>query len=203
MMIQTIFLAIVILLSACTPTWSLIKENHELHQVGEISFKLPLQWVMFNDYNHRYTIRKQGEDKEISVDRAIVTHNGFGLDVVAVMSIDLKDAFPNIERQASTSMLPSELAERYIAEQKIKLGIDYFKITQNIPVTISDLHGFQIQFHYRDNDKLQIEHLTIGFVLPQTFVTFTFRAPSVHYFTKGLPTFKKILQSIEFPNVST
>jgi len=193
----SIIIIITCLLSvACTPTWKYIDDKPKLVKLDRVSFSVPKNWVFFNDHNNTYAVRDHGKNIKTKVERILMTKNGFSLDVVDIIKFELNKAFPNINKKADETLLISELAELWIAEQKVALRIEVIEILKNQPINFEKQQGFLVHYRYNDAMGKTIENLSYGFVTKEYFYTFTYQAPSLHFFDASLSDFKGLISSI-------
>jgi hypothetical protein len=183
--------------SACASTWTLVNEENKQVKLDQITLKIPDNWVFYNNHYNNYTAIKNGSSIDLNIKRVVVTRNGLTLDFIDILQFNLANAFPSLGKSAHKSMLPSELAELFIAEQKIMLGIDYVQIVKNEPVAIADQQGFLVQLRFKNKNGLQIEQLVYGFATMNSYYTFKFTAPSLHYFDTNLPEFEALIASVK------
>ncbi len=185
-----------LLISACAPTWTLVNEKNNHLQLDQVSFTMPIDWVLYNNHYNSYTALINGSRVDQEVKRVVATRNGLNLDIIDILQFNANNAFPSVGKAVNNSTLPSELAELLIAEQKITLGIDYAQVVKSEPVMIVGRKGFVVQFRMKNKSGLQIDQLVYGFVSSEYFYTFKFRAASLHYFQESLPDFENLIESL-------
>ncbi|MFV2058983.1 MAG: hypothetical protein ACC707_21190 [Thiohalomonadales bacterium] len=186
-----------LLVSACQSTWTPITEENAEIQLGHLHFTTARNWMIYNDHFNNYGGTANAKFKDNSLQRIMLSKNGFGLDIIDIIRFNAKRAFPSLKRGLPRGRLPIELVELYIAEQKALTGVSIFTITRNEPREIAKQEGFLLQFHYRNSAGLFIEQMTYGFADGDYFYVLSFRAPSLHFFDAGIKDFVRLLDDIK------
>lgn len=192
-----------LILTSCQTTWTIVNDNNKKTGLGDLRFKAPLDWVIYHEHYNAYGNMSTTPFIDKNLKRIMMSKNGFSLDLIDIIRFDLKNAFPTIHQSIDNKVLPSELAELYIAEQKMLTGINIFTITRSEPSKIAGRTGFLVQYHFRNTSGLYIEQMTYGFVKENHFYLFTLRAPSLHYFDASIYDFVQMLKSISIRSKSS
>ena len=183
--------------TACASSWILVTQSNKNFHVGQLSVQAPIGWVLNGGDTNKYIAMVKGERVQYSVDRIMLTKDGDDLDSIEVTRFDLADSFPGIEQFADGEMLPAELAEKYLAEIQITLGIEDLQLVKNEPALIANKKGFVVQFRHHNKRGLQYDHLVFGFATTAGFYTLSYQAPSLHYFPVNLADFDTMLKTLE------
>ena len=196
MKIKLWIILVCVLATACNPAWTLVGSTNSRVQLNDIAFSLPEQWVLYNDHDNSYTSINNGNRTDNSVRRVVLSRNGLNLDYIDIIEFSAVSAFPSIERPARKDLLPSELAELFIAEQKITLGIDQVEVMHSQPVVIEGRDGFMVQLQFKNRAGLELQQKTYGFATTGHYYAFNFRAPSLHYFDNSVSEFERLIASV-------
>ncbi|MET0105316.1 MAG: hypothetical protein ABW072_09235 [Sedimenticola sp.] len=169
-----------ILLTACVPQWKLIDESSNRIETEKFSFTAPPGWI------------------QIQLDNQVVlTVDGPGLQKILVKYLEHEKAFPNLERKSNPEMLPSELADLYIAEMRESdaNGLPSFKLSSNTPLVIDGNEGFQIHASYTIKNGLKYQHIVSGFTAETGITVIEYVAPGLHYFDRHQAAYVQLLGS--------
>jgi hypothetical protein len=101
-------------------------------------------------------------------------------------------------------MLPSELAERAIAE--LKVTDDYLgalTVLENEPALVSDREGFRLKIAYRNQRGVELLREVVGVTDKTRYYQLTYFAPKLHYFDKYQPEFAKSVESFKLAGSKT
>ncbi len=191
-------LLVSVLMVACSPAWTLVNDTNNRVHLNDIAFSLPKQWMLYNDHDNNYTSINNGNRKDNLVRRVVLSRNGLNLDYIDIIEFNAESAFPSIERPAHQDLLPSELAELFIAEQKTTLGIDHVEVLDSQPVVIAGRDGFMVQLQFKNRAGLELQQRTYGFTTADRYYAFYYRAPSLHYFANSLPEFERLIASVRW-----
>lgn len=177
-----ITLVLLLLLSGCTTTWIKVTDAEKHHQDEHYSVTLPIGWLLLD-----------------SNDGLILSKDGILLQYISIQYRPHEMAFEKIEKNSSSSMLPSELAELTIAEFKATQdeGLPSLEILQNTPVELAGYTGFGIQLRYKTDAGLRIEMLLRGVVDESGFYLLKYSAPTLHYFERNLHTYDALTESLK------
>ena len=192
-----VIIACAVLISACASKWTLVGNENETVRLSQVTFKIPLHWVLYNNHFNEYTAVVNGKPVDNKVKRVIVSRDGLNLNIIDIIEFKREKAFPSINKAVHDSTLPSEMAELFIAEQEATLGIDNLQILTNEPATVAGQKGFTVHFRYKTQTGLQKEQVVYGFSTPNKFYIFKFFAPSLHYFETNSPEFEALIKSIK------
>ena len=155
------------------------------------------------------TPRTQGPDKSYTVDlpagwirqytpenNLIVSRDGFLLQTIAIVRRPVKGAFEHTKKDASDTMLPSELAELEIAEIKVRDELtEALTVIENEPALVGGNEGFRVKVSYRNPRGLEIHEEVYGVVDKTRLYLLVYRAPRLYYFGKYHPDFQRTVES--------
>ena len=189
----------VILTPACSQSWSwkLVTQDNKQLKLKEISLQLPKDWVIFNKHFNKYHAVVNGKREEKVADQVIITKNGLGLDAIRIISFDSGSAFPSVNKGATDSTIPSELAELFIAEKRTVYGGNKIDVINSKPMTVANEQGFIVQYKMTTPTGIEFTHSAVGIVTPNHFYAFEYRASLVHFYEAGLPSFLQMLDSVK------
>jgi hypothetical protein len=155
------------------------------------------------------TPRTEGPEKSYTVDlptgwirqytqenNLIVSRDGYLLEALAVVRRPLKHAFERTKKDASDTMLPSELAELEIAEIKARDELsEALSVLENEPALVGGREGFRVRVSYRNPRGLEIHEEVYGVVDKSRLYLLIYRAPRLYYFAKYWPDFQRTVES--------
>ena len=171
-------------LASCVSTWVRVDDTNRQYTGANFEMNVPEGWMMFAAPNGKgMLLSKDGPDlQRISINYK--THD---------------KAFPELEKSSTADMLPSELAELYIAETKASAedGLPSLKILRNEPIKIGGKLGFALHLRYKEESGLQYEVLARGFANENGFYYMYFLAPSLHFFDRDRQAFDVIATSFQ------
>lgn len=110
-----------------------------------------------------------------------------------------EEAFNDIKAQSKADMLPTELAELYIAELKKEDsdGLPSLKIISNEPARIAGHDAFHLHLSYQISNGLEYQMLAVGFVTEKYFYLVSYTAPTLLFFERSRESYDQVLGSLE------
>ena len=153
--------------------------------------------------------RTQAPDKSYTVDlptgwikqqtmqnNLIASRDGYLLETLAVVRRPLKQAFERTKKDATETMLPSELAELEIAEIKARDELtEALAVLENEPALVSGKEGFRVRVAYRNPRGLELYEEAYGVADKSSLYLLVYRAPRLYYFPRYYPDFQKTVAS--------
>jgi len=169
-----------LLLTSCVSNWTRVDDKNRLYQNSYFTFNAPPGWMLL-DGGDSVTLSRDGPD----------------LQRIGVVFNPPDEAFPTIKKPASTDMLPSELAERTIAEIRASQedGMPGMEVVSNKPATIDGHQGFALHLRFKLDSGLRYETLVNGFVTQQGLYALYFRAPTLHFFSRDREAYNNIVET--------
>ena len=126
----------------------------------------------------------------------LVSRDGFALQVIGVIHRPLDKAFPKTKKAASDSMLPSELAELWIAELKTTSPqTAALTVIDNEPAVLDGRDGFRLRVSYRTPRGLEVNQMTYALADKSGYYQMDYVAPKLHYFDATSSDFEKVVAS--------
>jgi hypothetical protein len=126
----------------------------------------------------------------------IASRDGYSLQMVLVAARTNIDAFPAIKKSASSSTLPSEVAELHIANTKAA-GAEQLEVLENEPAQVAGLSGYRLLFRHFDDRGLELRRVVYGAVDEKYIYRLTYEAPKLYFFERDLPEFEAMVKSFE------
>jgi hypothetical protein len=178
----SIALVLVLLLPGCAMTWVKVDNAGKHYQDENYSVTLPIGWLRLD-----------------SNDSLILSKDGILLQHIGIQYRLHEKAFEKIEKNSSSTMLPSELAELTIAEFKATQdeGLPSLEILHNTPVELAGHTGFSIHLRYKTDTGLRFDMLLRGVVDENGFYLIKYSAPTLHYFERNLQTYNSLTESLK------
>lgn len=175
-------LLLLLALAACAP-WSAIDPNNRNITVKEdFSLTAPLGWVRKN-YN---------------IYEVFLSRDGPLLNFIAVNREDHDRELARTKRTTKPDLLPQEIAELVIAEQKAIESRGAFTVLSNSPARIGGKPAVRVHTRWKTERGLWIERLTYALVDQKGRLAFIYESPGLVYFPKGLPDFEAMMKSVVF-----
>ncbi len=171
-------LAVLALLAGCAQ-WQMVKPGKFDAPRSGYAVKLPEGWLT---------------PKPAKPDHILLTEDGLGLDEIVINRFDNDKAFPKTKKTVSPDMLPSDLADVFIAENK-QDGNDGTEVKDNSPALVGGKPGFRVEFEFKTADGLRYRSVTYGLCTADGFYMLMYKAPELYYFDHGLPAFKSVVDS--------
>lgn len=175
-------LLLMLALGACAP-WTVVDPNNRSISVKEdYALAAPLGWV-----------RKNYDVYDIFFSR-----DGPLLNFIAGYREKHDRELARTKRKTSADLLPQEVAELVIAEQKASGSRGAFEVLSNRPVRIGDKPAVRVHTRWKTERGLPIERLTYALVDQKGRLAFIYEAPGLVYFPKGLADFEAMMKSVVF-----
>jgi hypothetical protein len=178
----SILLVMLLLLPGCATTWVKVDNTGSRYQDEHYSATLPAGWLHLESNNS-----------------LILSKDGILLQYISIEYRSHEKAFEKIEKNSSSNMLPSELAELTIAEFKATQdeGLPSLEILHNTPIKLAGHTGFGIHLRYKTDAGLRTDMLLRGVVDESGFYLATYSAPTLHYFERDLKTYESLTESLK------
>jgi hypothetical protein len=175
-------LLVLLLLSGCTPTWVKVDDTGRNYSSEHYSVTLPAGWLR---------VESDGI--------LILSKDGILLQVISIQYRQHQDAFEKLGKDASTTMLPSELAQLAIAELKASQGegLPSLEILRNAPVELAGHTGFDIHLRYKTDAGLRMDMEMRGVVDDSGFYLLKYSAPTLHYFERDRQVYETLTESLQ------
>lgn len=168
------------ILGGCAGPWTRVEKPLAASPDNTFTVELPIGWVRAG----------------VTDDRILVTRDGPGVQAIEIAFLQHKQAFESIEKESSSTMLPAELAELVIAEARNEELTKNLEVVENRPTSIARHSGFRLHMRFRNAQGLRFERVVYGFVDASGFCRVSYQAPSLHYFSRDLPTFQAVADSL-------
>jgi hypothetical protein len=173
---------LVLALSACAP-WTVVDpDNRSITVKEDYAVVAPLGWV-----------RKNYDVYDIFLSR-----DGPLLNFVASYREKHDRELARTKRKTSPELLPQEVAELVIAEQKASGARGAFEVISNRPATLGGKPAVRVHTRWKTERGLPIERLTYALVDQKGRLAFIYEAPALVYFPKGLADFEAMMKSLVF-----
>ena len=171
---------VLVALTGCQTLWQRVDVKNATYKSERYAVELPMDWVRI-ETNKALVVTRDG----ISIQRLTIRHRPHD------------KAFKETEQNSAADMLPSELADRYIAEMRAtdEHGLPSLEILTNRPVLIDGRIGFALHVRFLSDDGLRYERLIQGFAEANGLYLLDYQAPTLHFFERDRPTFDKLVGS--------
>lgn len=171
-----------LLLAGCS-MWQRVDPPHAEAKAAAFTVQLPLGWMRF---------RPESDDIALTLD-------GFDLNHIEITHRALEKAYPRLKKPAKPAMLPSELAELQIAEEKTGAKERVILVKDNAPALLADQAAYRLHLGYKNERGLMFDKIVYGLVLANGYYTLSYSAPALYYSARDLPTFEQTVASFK-PN---
>lgn len=170
------------LMSACAP-WSAIEpEARHLSIKNDYTLEAPLGWVKRN-----YDIYD-----------VFLSRDGPLLNFIAAWREKHNAELKRTKRTTKPDLLPHEVAELVIAEQKAGDKHGGFAVLSNRPAKLGGKPAARVHTRWKTERGLPIERVTYALVDDKGRLALIYEAPGLVYFAKGLGDFEAMVKSLEF-----
>jgi hypothetical protein len=162
--------------------WTRVDAKSVAYKGNHYTVDLPTGWVRL-------------QRNEVTV----TTRDGIGVQSITFAFRKHDAAFEESEQKSTPDMLPSELADRYVAEVRAadEHGLPSLEIISDRPVKIDGRLGFELHLKFLNEDGLRYERLVSGFVNAAGFFAVSYQAPSLHFFERDRGIYQKVLQTFK------
>ena len=172
--------ALCIALVGCAPMPARVDTPHVEALDKSYTVELPTGWIK------QYTTEQN----------LIVSRDGVLLETLAVIHRPLKQAFHRTKKDATDTMLPSELAELEIAEIKARdEQTEALTVLENEPAPVSGKEGFRVKVAYHNPRGLEFYEEVYGAADKSGLYMLVYRTPRLYYYDKYYPEFQKTVAS--------
>lgn len=175
-------LLLTLALGACTP-WAAVDPNSRTITVKEdYTLEAPLGWVKRN----------------YAVYDVFFSRDGPLLNFIAIDREKHDRELARTKRTTKADLLPQEVAELVIAEQKASESRGAFTVLSNRPASIGGKPAARVHTRWKTDRGLPIERLTYAMVDQKGRLAFIYEAPGLVYFPKGVADFETMVKSVLF-----
>ena len=177
-----VIVLVLVLLSGCAPAWVRVDDSGRDYRGEHFSVTLPVGWLRLE-----------------SDESLILSKDGILLQIISIQFRPHKNTFEKIEKDSSTTMLPSELAQLAIAELKASQddALPSLEILRNAPIELAGHTGFDIHLRYKTAAGLRMDMAMRGVVDNSGFYLLKFSAPTLHYYEHDRQTYETLTESLQ------
>ncbi len=180
-------LLLTLALGACAP-WSAIEPNNRSITIkDDYVLEAPVGWVRRN----------------YDVYDIFISRDGPLLNFIATSRDKHDRELVHTKRTTNPNLLPQEVAELVIAEQKGSESHGAFTVISNRPASIGGKPAVRVHTRWKTDRGLPIERLTYAMVDKKGRLAFIYEAPGLVYFPKGLADFEAMMKSVIFLSPKT
>lgn len=171
-------------LSACNSVWTPVRNADQVYLGDRYQVELPHKWLYTNTKNTGLTLSLDGPY----------------LHAIHVEEALYLEAFRSLQRPLSKSVLPSELAELYLARLKKspENGGVNIETLSNRPALLGGQDGFFLHLRLKSSDGLDVDVLVYGVLRGEHFFSLSYTAPKLWYFPRDKNSFEKMVGSFRF-----
>lgn len=182
-MIRKLFpLFLVLLLTSCAPWSAIDPDNLSISVKEDYSLDAPMGWV-----------RRNYDIYDIFLSR-----DGPLLNFIAIQRDKHDVELKRTKRTTKADLLPHEVAELVIAEQKAGDTRSAFSVISNRPASIGGKPAVRVHTRWKTDRGLPIERLTYALVDGKGRLALIYEAPGLVYFPKSLEDFEQLVKSVHF-----
>lgn len=175
-------LLLTLALAACTPWSAVDPDSRSVTVKADYTLQAPLGWVRRN-----YDIYD-----------VFFSRDGPLLNFIAASRDKHDRELARTKRTTTPDLLPQEVAELVIAEQKAIESRGAFTVLSNRPAMIGGKPAVRVHTRWKTERGLPIERLTYAMVDQKGRLAFIYEAPGLVYFPKGLADFEAMMKSVIF-----
>ena len=178
----TFLMLSLISIAGCQTDWTRVDTDSVAYKGDHFAVDLPTGWVRIQQN-----------------DVMLVTRDGIGVQSIIFRFREHSEAFEKTKQKSTPDMLPSELADRYIAELRAadEHGLPSLQIITDRPITISGRLGFELHLQFLNDDGLRYERLVSGFANKAGLFAVSYEAPSLHFFQRDVAAYRQVLETFK------
>lgn len=170
------------LLASCAPWSAIDPDSRDIAIKNDFSVQAPLGWVRRN-----YDIYD-----------VFLSRDGPLLNFIAIWREEHDQELRRTKRKTSADLLPHEVAELVIAEQKAGDKHGAFALVSNRPATLGGKPAVRVHTRWKTERGLPIERVTYALVDSKGRLALIYEAPGLVYFKKSLNDFEAVVKSLAF-----
>lgn len=171
-----------LLIAGCAP-WSAVDPNNRLIKVkDDYTLEAPMGWVKRN----------------YDVFDIFLSRDGPLLNFIAIDREKHDRELPRTKRKTRAELLPQEVAELVIAEQKAVDTRGSFSVLSNQPASLGGKPAVRVHTRWKNERGLPIERLTYALVDQKGRLAFIYEAPGLVYFAKDVANFEAMIKTLAF-----
>ena len=171
-----------LLIAGCAP-WSAVDPNNRLIKVkDDYTLEAPMGWVRRN----------------YDVFDIFLSRDGPLLNFIAIDREKHDRELPRTKRKTRAELLPQEVAELVIAEQKAVDTRGSFSVLSNQPASLGGKPAVRVHTRWKNERGLPIERLTYALVDQKGRLAFIYEAPGLVYFPKAVADFEAAIKTVVF-----
>ncbi|MGW8248672.1 MAG: hypothetical protein ACWGOV_11255 [Acidiferrobacterales bacterium] len=182
-----------LLMTGCAPQGWVMTDAKNHTVVGQqIAVTFPNGWMQTK---LPQAMLKNKKGKFIPMETLTASRDGIGLQTITAAKRFNKFAFPSIEKQLRTNMLPSEVADLYVSDLRKQSGLERLKVLSNKPAKIGRKSGFHVVTSYRNDDGLRLILDTYGFADKTGLYLISYTGPYLYYYKRDHKDFVRTAQT--------
>lgn len=167
-------------LSACAPWSAIDPDSRSITIKDDYTLEAPLGWVKRN-----YDIYD-----------VFLSRDGPLLNFIAVWRQKHDVELKRTKRTTKPDLLPHEVAELVIAEQKAGEKLGGFVVLSNRLVSLGGKPAVRVHTRWKTERGLPIERLTYALLDQKGRLALIYEAPGLVYFPKGLADFEAMVKTL-------
>ena len=169
-------------LVACNSGWVRMEQADTTVKTDRYSLTLPAGWVKWQQQEHM-----------------LATLDGLDIQRIDVQFVKHDKAFEKIKKSSSTDLLPSELADLFVANLKAEdeNGLPSLEIINSHPVEIAGTTGFELELRFVSDEGLRYQVVVSGFATDNGFYTIYYRAPVLYFYDRDREIYSTVTHSFK------
>lgn len=173
---------LLMLSSACAPWSAIDPDSRNITVKNDYTLEAPLGWVKRN-----YAIYD-----------VFLSRDGPLLNFIAIWREKHDVELKRTKRTTKPGLLPHEVAELVVAEQKAGDKNGAFTVLSNRPARLGGKPGVRVHTRWKTERGLPIERVTYALVDQKGRLALIYEAPGLVYFPKGLADFEAMVKTLGF-----
>lgn len=130
-------------------------------------------------------------------DRILITRDGPRIQFIEIVNLAHDKAFPTLKKTSTGDMLPTEIAELYVAELKSQEGMGGLTVMENNPADIGGHPGFRLNLRFKTVRGLEYGRSVHGYADTSGVYLLSYQAPMLRYFNQGVTTFEQTVKTFK------
>lgn len=173
---------ILLALGACAPWTAVGPDNRSITVKDDYTLLAPPGWTR----------------KNYDIYDVFLSRDGPPLNFIIAYREKHERELARTKRTTRPDLLPHEVAELVVAEQKAGGARGAFAVVSSRPATIGGKAGVRVHTRWKTDRGLPIERVTYALVDRKGRLAFIYEAPGLVYFSRGLADFEALMKSVVF-----
>ncbi len=165
--------ALLIVITGCAPSWKLTKADF---RTLDYTIKTPMRWMIIHKGS-----------------ATLISNHGPALESILIRCHDIGDKIPSTTLMVLPNMLPHEIGELIISQQRAGPAVTDVEVTKESIAKVDNKKAVRVVFDYRE-DGIIFTDIVYGVLDGQKFYELRYCAAKRHYFNESLDVFELMVE---------